>query len=166
MRTLGASVTRRHAGRLTEQRLAMSTDRTYSQQFWSRPPCVAESEIAQTYLTSIVPEVVSKAKEEKLRLGRYSSKPRPLLVCFTSDKEKHAFLKHAKTLRQAGVRCDDHLTRLQQQERQVLSEDLHSALKAKGQAPFFRGSELKYFNADKMHTCKQSQAQKAPAAKS
>ena len=34
--------------------------------------------------------------------------------------------------------------------------------------PFFRGSELKYYHADKMHTmsCRQNQAHKAPAAKS
>ena len=87
--------------------------------------------------------------------------PRPVLVCFVSDKETHA-LKHAKTFRQAGIRCDDYLTRLQQQEGRVLSEDF----KAKGHTPFFRGSELKYFHADEMHLCKQSQAQKAPAAKS
>ena len=114
---------------------------------------------------SIVPEAVNKkTTEEYGRLGRPSSKPRPLLVCFASEKEKHAFLQHAKTLRQAGIRCDDHLTRLQQQERQVLSEDFN-ALKAKGHKPFFRGSELKCYYADKMHNCKQSQAQKAPAAK-
>ena len=73
-------------------------------------------------------------------------------------------MKYAKTLRQGGIRCDDNLTRLQQQERQGLSEDF-SALKAKGHKPFFRGSELKLYYADKMHTCTQSQAQKAPRAK-
>ena len=99
------------------------------------------------------------------RLGRPSSRPRLLSVYFTSLEEKHALLKHAKTLRQAGIRCDDYLTRQQQQERQVLSEDF-TALKAKGHKPFFRGSELKYYYAGKMHNCKQSQAQKAPSAKS
>ena len=75
------------------------------------------------------------------------------------DEEKHIFLKHAKTLRQADIRCADYLTRLQQQERQDLSEDF-KVLKAKGHTPFLRGSEVKYYHADKMHTCKQSQAQK------
>ena len=128
-------------------------------------PCVDESEIAHTNLTCIVPEVVSQGKEAYLRRGRSSSKPRPLIVCFTSEEEKNLFLKHAKTFRQAGVRCDDYLTRLQQQERQVISEDF-IALKVKGHKPFFRGSELEYHHADKMHTCRQSQAHKAPAAKS
>ena len=123
------------------------------------------SEIAHINLTSIVPEVVSESKEEYARFGRPSSKPRPLLVSFTSDQAKHVFLRHAKTFRQAGIRCDDYLTRLQQQERQALSEDF-TALKAKGHKPFFRGSELKYHHADKMYTCRQSQAHKAPVAKS
>ena len=128
-------------------------------------PCAGVSEIAHTNLTSIVPEVVSESKEEYARFGRPSSKPRPLLVSFTSDQAKHVFLRHAKTFRQAGIRCDDYLTRLQQQERQALSEDF-TALKAKGHKPFFRGSELKYHHADKIHTCRQSQAHKAPVAKS
>ena len=123
-----------------------------------------EATIAYERLNSIVPEAVNIHVGYQ-RLGRPSSKPRPLHVKFASDEEKHGFLKHAKTFRQAGIRCDDCLTRQQQQERHILSEDF-SALKPKGHRPFFRGSELKYHYADKMHTCKLSQAQKAPAAKS
>ena len=126
-------MTKRHAGRLTERWLAVSTDRTtqYSAVPWSSsqnhalharsPLCVAKSEIAHTHLTSIVPEVVSKAKEVSLRLGRSSPSPDHS----SSAKEKHAFLKHAKTFRQAGIGCDDHLTRLPQQERQFQKTSKH-----------------------------------------
>ncbi|KAL8987771.1 MAG: hypothetical protein Q9169_008653 [Polycauliona sp. 2 TL-2023] len=81
------------------------------------------------------------------RLGRYSakqSKPRPLKLCFSTIQEKHEFLKIAKDLRTSkGIRCDDDLTRLQQQQREDLSADFQT-LKSKGYTPFLRGSQLRY----------------------
>lgn len=72
----------------------------------------------------VVPEAVNdETNEESGHIGSLSSKPRPLRVVFAADEEKHAFLKHAKMLRQAGICCDDYLTRLQQQERQALSTE-------------------------------------------
>ena len=100
------------------------------------------------------------------RLGRPSakcSKPRPIRVCFKTLDSKHEFLKLAKGLRSHGIRCDDDLTRLQQQEREQLSTDFNT-LKSKGHKPFFRGSSLKFRHADKMHTCKRNGAKKAPDA--
>ena len=70
---------------------------------------------------------------------------------------KHLFLKHAKVVRQAGFRIDDDLTRLQQEERKSYDADFKT-LKSKGYSPFFRGSQLHYFHADKMHTCRQGMA--------
>ena len=99
------------------------------------------------------------------RIGYFSShqrKPRPLLVSFDTLDGKHSFLKNAKALRQKGIRCDDDLTRLQQQEEKQLSEDFQ-VLKAKGHKPFFRGSHLKYHWADETYNCKLGQAQRAPA---
>ena len=102
---------------------------------------------------------------EWLCIGDFSesqSKPRPLLVAFKTNDEKHLFLKSAKALRQNGIRCDDYLTRMQQEERKQLTEDFQ-ALKAKGRKPFFRGSCLKYHSADKIRSCTLGQAQKALA---
>ena len=127
----------------------------------------AETAARESNKLSLVLYGVSEEFKDKLDEADIasSSKPRPLLIKFASDEEKHGLFKYTKTLRQAGIRCDDFLTRQQQQGRQVLSEDF-LALEAKGHTPFLRGSELKYYYADKTHTCKQSQAQKAPAAKS
>ena len=80
-----------------------------------------------------------------------------------SAHSKHEFLKIAKDLRTKGIRCDDDLTRLQQQEREQLSTDFNT-LKSKGHKPFFRGSSSKFRHADKMHTCKRNGAKKAPDA--
>ena len=91
------------------------------------------------------------------------SKPRPIRVCFKTLDSKHEFLKIAKDLRPGGIRLDDDLTRLQQQEREQLSADFNS-LKSKGHKPFFRGSSLKFRHADKMHTCKRNGARRAPDA--
>ena len=63
-----------------------------------------EATLAYDQLRSIVPEAVNmETEEEYRRLGRPSSKPRPVLVNFPSVEEKHVFLKHAKTLRQSGL---------------------------------------------------------------
>lgn len=94
------------------------------------------------------------------RLGRRSSdntRTRPVRVKFGTLCGKHLFLKHAKVLRQAGFRIDDDLTRLQQEERKSYDADFNT-LKSKGYSPFFRGSLLHYFHADKMHTCRQGMA--------
>ena len=66
-------------------------------------------------------------------------------------------------MRAKGISVDDDLTRVQQQERQGLSDDF-SGLKSKGHKPFFRGSELKYHFANKMHTCEKGKANRAPSA--
>ena len=62
------------------------------------------------------------------RLGRLPtnpSKPRPLRFCFNTLRSKHEFLScNAKALREnLGIRCDDDLTRKQQQQREELSAD-------------------------------------------
>ena len=100
------------------------------------------------------------------RLGRSFAehgKPRPLRVCFNSLTSKHEFLSRAKELREKlGVRCDDDLTRLQQQRREELSADFLT-LKSKGYSPFFRGSHLHYRSKDKLFTCNKGQGCSAPA---
>ncbi len=92
-----------------------------------------------------------------------SDTSRPLRLTFSSLCEKHEFLQIAKELRAKGIRVDDDLTRAQQQQRENLSDDF-SALKRKGHKPFFRGSEMKYYVADKMHTCEKGRANRAPSA--
>ncbi len=87
---------------------------------------------------------------------------RPLRLTFSSLSEKHEFLQIAKELRAKGIRVDDDFTRAQQQQRENLSDDF-SALKRNGHKPFFRGSELKYYFADKMHTCEKGRANRAPS---
>ena len=41
-----------------------------------------------------------------------------------------------------------------------MSDDF-SGLAKKGHKPFFRGSELKYYFADEMHTCEKGKANRA-----
>ncbi len=103
--------------------------------------------------------------ERPKRLGQRhtgNDTSRPLCLTFSSLSEKHEFLQIAKELRAKGIRVDDDLTRAQQQQRENLSDDF-SALKRKGHKPFFRGSELKYYFADKMHTCEKGRANRAPS---
>ena len=76
-------------------------------------------------------------------------------------KDKHTFLKHAKHLKEVGLRYDDDLTRLQQKQRQDLSEDFNT-LKSNGHQPFYRGSSLKFRHADKTRTCKRDGANRVP----
>ena len=98
------------------------------------------------------------------RLGKSSleqGRHRPALVRFSTQDEKHLFLKHAKVLKPTGVKWDDYLTQQQQKERQGLSADFQ-ALKTKGYTPFFRGSVLKYRHAEKTRNCRLGQALKAP----
>ena len=103
---------------------------------------------------------------EQERLGTYCPNkkgPRPIRVMFDSLDDKHAFFKHAHHLKDVGLRYDDDLTRLQQQQRQELSADFN-ILKSKGYKPFYRGSSLKFRNADKTFTCKRDGANRTPDA--
>ena len=83
---------------------------------------------------SLVKNVEGSLIDSTQRLGRLPTKhgkPRPLRACFTTLRSKHEFLTHAKELRETlGIRCDDDLTRKQQQQREELSADFLS-LKAK-----------------------------------
>ncbi len=102
-----------------------------------------------------VHEMCSEGFAEKpKRLGQRhtgNDYARPLRLTFASVSFKHEFLKTAKDL-----------TRAQQQERESLSDDF-SGLKRKGHKSFFRGSELIYYFADKMHTCEKGKANMAPS---
>ena len=94
------------------------------------------------------------------RLGRYcpdATRPRPVRLKFGTLDGKHLFLKYAKVVRQAGLKADDDLTPLQQQERTLLEEDAET-LRIKGYHPFFRGSQLHYCHNEKMHTCRKGKA--------
>ena len=98
------------------------------------------------------------------RIGKYSeNKRRPFLLRFNTFSKKHLLLKSAKALRQNGLRCDDYLTRLQQQENKHLPEDFQ-ALQAKGYKPFFKGSILMYSWAGDTYICGLGQASNLPAA--
>ena len=100
------------------------------------------------------------------RIGRVSvgsEKARPIRITFHTMFHKHAFLAYAKDLRQAGIRVDDDLTRLQQQQRQDLDCDF-KILKAKGCKPFFRGSQLKCHVNNELRSCSKGQASKLFAA--
>ena len=100
------------------------------------------------------------------RIGRVSAgiqKARPIRVTFHAMYQKHAFLAYTKDLRQAGIRVDDDLTRLQQQQRQDLDGDF-KILKAKGCKPFFRGSQLKCHVNNKLRFCSKGQATESLAA--
>ena len=68
--------------------------------------------------------------------------PLPVGMIFDTKNDKHTFLKHAKHLKEVGLRYDDDLTRLQQSQRQELSTDLDT-LKTNGYKPLYRGSALK-----------------------
>ena len=111
-------------------------------------------------------EIQMSVDELPQRLGRRSSdntKARPVRIKFDTLSGKHLFLKYAKTLRQAGFRVDDDLTRLQQKERESYGADFQT-LKSKGYIPFFRGSQLQYFHANKMHHCKPGMIDSIPRA--
>ena len=96
------------------------------------------------------------------RVGRLfpgKQKARPMRIVFRSADVKHVFLSNTIAIRQSGVRIDDDLTRLQQQERQTLDSDFRQ-LKAKGYKPFFRGSQLKYHCNNVLSTCNRGQSSK------
>ena len=87
-----------------------------------------------------------------LRLGCHGwMHTAPIRVQFRSTNDKHAFLKHAKHLKDVRVRYDDDLLRLQQQQRQDMATDFDT-LKSKGHTPFYRGSPLKFHRADRTRT--------------
>lgn len=71
-------------------------------------------------------------------------------------------LHYSKQLRAKGIRLDDDLTRLQQQERADLAEDFVK-LKNNGISPFFRGSSLCFYNGKKKQFCRKGQAYKFAA---
>ena len=109
---------------------------------------------------------VSDMEWSQERLGTYcpdQKRPRPIRIVFGSVNDKHTFLKYAKHLKDVGLRYDDDLTRLQQQQRQDLSADFDT-LKTKGHKAFYRGSALKFRHADKTRTCKRNGANRAPDA--
>ena len=58
-------------------------------------------------------------REEEVLPNWSKKRPRPIR---DTKKDKHFFLKHAKHLKDVGLRYDDDLTRLQQSERQVYSK--------------------------------------------
>ena len=100
------------------------------------------------------------------RLGKYcldQKRSQPVSMVFNINNNKHTFLEHAKHLQEAGVRYDDHLTRLQQSERQDLSADFN-ILNTRGHKPFYRGCSLNFCHADKTRTCKRNGANTAPVA--
>ncbi len=66
-------------------------------------------------------------------------------------------------MRKEGLRVDDDLTRLQQEERSALDPDFKS-FKTKGYKHFFRGSQLMYYHNDKAHICKKGKADAIPSA--
>lgn len=101
------------------------------------------------------------------RIGRKSAnstKPRPMRLRFVSLNAKHDFLRWSKDFRAVGVRLDDDLTRLQQQQRQALNDDFQ-LLKNKGCKPFFRGAQLRCHIGNKSITCNKGQAANITAAK-
>ena len=101
---------------------------------------------------------------EQEKIGTYCSaqkRPRPVRLIFATMSDKHVFLKHAKHLKEVGLRYDDDLTRLQQKQREDMSADF-STLKSKGHKPFYRGSSLKFRHAEKTHTCKRDKANRVP----
>ncbi len=60
------------------------------------------------------------------RLGTFRpdhERPRPIHIHFNSLSDKHAFLKHAKHLKEVNLRYDDDLTRFQQRQRQDMAAD-------------------------------------------
>lgn len=108
----------------------------------------------------------AKSAWSQQRLGAFSSVqkgPRPILMSFDTETDKHNFLKLAKQLTQEGLRFDDYLTRSQQKQRKALSVGF-DALKAKGHKPFYRRSTLMYCHAGETHICGQNKARTAPKA--
>ena len=117
-----------------------------------------DEEVAKV-LQSIAPAGVE-------RMGKFvadRNKPRPIRVLFNKLGQKHAILSYAKDLRQAGIRVDDDLRRVQQTERRGLDLDFQ-ILKGKGYQPYFRGSLLKYYSGNKNHTCAKGKADRILAA--
>ena len=81
------------------------------------------------------------------RFFLFGKKPRPVLLMFSSLDEKHNLLKMSQRMRERGLRLDDWLTEVQQQERSSLNNDFQT-LKEKRYMPFFRGSVLLYRSSE------------------
>ena len=69
----------------------------------------------------------------------------------------------SQKMRERGLRLDDWLTEVQQQERSSLNNDLQT-LKGKGYEPFFRGSVLIYRSSEKACVGQKGKADTAPPA--
>ena len=113
-----------------------------------------------------MPEYEFDHDAELTRIGAHrqdQKRPRPIRLRFGSLEDKHAFLKHAKALKEVGLRYDDDLTRLQQNQRSNLSADFN-VLKPKGLKPFYRGSSLKFRHCNKTYSCKKDGAHNAATA--
>ncbi len=93
------------------------------------------------------------------RMGRFlpdRKKPRPVLLMFSSLDEKHKLLKMSQRMRERGLRLDDWLTEVQQQEKSRPNTD--QMLREKEYKPFFRGSVLMYRSSEKACVCLKGKA--------
>ena len=90
-----------------------------------------------------------------------SEKPRPVLFMFSSLDDKHKLLKMSQKMRESGLRLDDWLTEVQQQERSSLNNDFQT-LEGKEYKPFFRGSLLMYRSSEQACVCQKGKADTAP----
>ena len=67
----------------------------------------------------------------------------------------------SQKMRESGLRLDDWLTEVQQQERSSLNNDFQT-LEGKEYKPFFRGSVLMYRSSKKACVCQKGKADTAP----
>lgn len=70
-----------------------------------------------------------------------------------SMNDKHAFLRHAKHLKQVSIRYDNNLTKLQQRQKQDVAADFDTG-KSKGHQPFEEDLHWHSTTLDKTRTCK------------
>ena len=115
---------------------------------------------------SIPPKPLTPQLPSVERIGRKSAnstESRPMRLRFLSLSDRHDFLKYASQFRPVGIRLDDDLTRLQQQQRQAWNDDFQ-LLKAKGCKPLCRGAWLRCRVGDKSVTCNKGQAANISAA--
>ena len=122
-----------------------------------------DSPLTHLLLDTLPEEVNWKSHRRMGRFSPDSAKPRPVLIEFNSQEEKHKLLEHSKQLRQIGLRLDDWLTEQQQKDRGTLNADFQ-ILKGKGFKPFFRGSVLMYRRNDKACVCQKDKADTVPLA--
>jgi preprotein translocase subunit SecD len=98
-------------------------------------------------LLAVVTDLIPAAKGSDVtarRMGKKrGSKPRHVLLTFSSNTQKHAVLKHAKELRKKGLFLDSYLTEAQLTTRKQLGRFYHG-LKAGNLRPFWREDRLHY----------------------